>query len=175
MVLNSVGNVGIGTVAPTATLSVNGAANNTTGVWGIFSDARIKTVDEDFTDGLSTVMKIRPIKFRYNSDAPFRSDDEQVGIVAQEMEAIAPYMISKVKAGNYNDLRQYNAQALPYLLVNAVHELKNELDAVKKENEQLKTKVAGMANASSATTDTTVAGLLARIKKLEETLGVAGK
>jgi Chaperone of endosialidase len=169
------GNVGIGTTAPTATLSVNGAANNTTGVWGIFSDARIKTVDEDFTDGLSTVMKIRPVKFRYNADAPFKSDEEQIGIVAQEMEAIAPYMISKVKTGNYNDLRQYNAQALPYLLVNAVQELKNELDAVKKENEQLKAKVAGMANASSTTTDVTITELLARIKKLESTLGVAGK
>lgn len=173
--ISDAGAVGIGTATPTATLSVNGDANNITGVWGVFSDDRIKTVDENFIDGLSTVMKIRPVKFHYNADAPFKADEAQVGIVAQEMEAIAPYMISKVKAGAYNDLRKYNAQALPYMLVNAVQELKQELDAVKAENEKLKAGLSNLSTIKGTTDEATIAELLARIKKLEGTLGVAGK
>lgn len=175
LVLNAIagGNVGIGTTAPTALLSVNGTANNTTGVWGIFSDDRIKEIDAEFTDGLETVLKIRPVKFHYTEKAPFPSTEQQIGIVAQEIEAIAPYMVNKVKVGSYNDLRQYNAQALPYLLVNAIQELKKELDSVRTENEKLRAELAGMSNRKPAEDDT--AGLLARIKKLEEALGVASR
>ena len=64
------GNVGIGTNAPTAKLSVNGTANNTTGSWEVFSDDRIKTVTNEFTDGLNVIDQIKPVVFTYNADAP---------------------------------------------------------------------------------------------------------
>ncbi len=85
MRITSAGLVGIATSAPTAALSVNGAANNTTGVWAIFSDSRIKTINADFKDGLAIIKQIHPVKFTYNNNAPFKSGQEQIGIVAQEL------------------------------------------------------------------------------------------
>lgn len=134
------GNVGIGTTAPTAKLSVNGAANNTTGSWGVFSDARIKTINTDFTDGLNVIKNIHPVKFNYNANAPFKADDEQIGIIAQELENIAPYMVSQKQIGDIKDLREVNNQAYVFLLINAVKELNIQNQQLKSELDTLKTR-----------------------------------
>ncbi|MCB0769521.1 MAG: tail fiber domain-containing protein, partial [Flavobacteriales bacterium] len=128
------GSVGVGTKAPTAKLSVNGTANNSTGSWGVFSDARIKTVQREFTDGLSVIDRMRPVVFTYNADAPFQAVGEQVGIIAQELEELAPYMVSTTEHGDIHDLREVNNQAYVFLLINAVKELKAENDRLKTDN-----------------------------------------
>ncbi len=132
------GNVGIGTTAPTAKLSVNGAANNATGTWGVFSDDRVKSISCEFTDGLNIIKQINPVKFRYNEEAPFKSDDEQIGIVAQELEKIAPYMVSKQSYQQFTDLREVNNQAYVFLLINAVKEQQVQIETQQKENKELK-------------------------------------
>jgi hypothetical protein len=138
IVLNlSGGNVGIGTNAPNAKLSVNGFANNTTGAWGVFSDARLKTISNDFTDGLNVINQLHPVKFRYNADAPFKTDAEQIGIVAQELEKLAPYMVTKTNYEKFTDLRQVNNQAYTFLLINAVKTQQAEIEALKATNESM--------------------------------------
>ncbi len=132
------GYVGIGTSSPTALLSVNGSANNTTGAWGTFSDARIKTVKEEFKDGLNVIKAIKPVKFVYNEKAPFKSNEVQIGIIAQDLEQIAPYMVSKTTHGEITDLREVNTQAYVFLLINAVKEQQKEIEELKKEIELLK-------------------------------------
>jgi hypothetical protein len=143
--IGSTGYVGIGTDAPTAKLSVNGTANNSTGAWGVFSDERIKTVTNDFTDGLNVIEKINPVIFKYNSDAPFTTGKEQVGVVAQELEKIAPYMVSQQPVANYKDLREVSNQAYTFLLINSVKEQQRiiegqnkRIETLEKENETLK-------------------------------------
>lgn len=121
--ITSGGAVGIGTASPTALLSVNGSANNTTGSWGVFSDARIKTVKHGFTDGLNVIGRLRPVVFTYNDRAPFHSDKEQVGVIAQELEQVAPYMVSQQANGDLPDMREVDNQAYVFLLINAVKEL----------------------------------------------------
>lgn len=167
MSIESNGNVGIGTISPTATLSVNGPANNTTGTWSIFSDARVKTVDGEYEDGLATVMKIHPVKFHYNANAPFKSKEQQIGIIAQEMEQIAPYMVSRVNADGFKDLRQYNNQALPYMLVNAIQEQQAQIEALKAKNEQLEAKNIQLEAANKVT-----AQLMERVKQMEQMMGI---
>lgn len=135
------GNVGIGTTAPSAKLSVNGTANNSTGSWGVFSDARIKTVNSDFTDGLNVISKIHPVIFNYNTNAPFMAEGEQIGIVAQELEKIAPYMVSQKEYLKIKDLREVNNQAYVFLLINAVKELSSQNVQLKAELELIKTKL----------------------------------
>ena len=135
------GNVGIGTSAPTAKLSVSGNANNTTGSWSVFSDARIKTVKSDFTDGLNVISKIQPVTFNYNAHAPLKAEGEQIGIVAQDLEKIAPYMVSQKEYGNLKDLREVNNQAYVYLLINAVKELSAQNEHLKAELELIKTRL----------------------------------
>lgn len=129
-------NVGIGTTAPTALLSVNGTANNSTGAWGVFSDARVKTVDSDFTDGLEVIKQLHPVKFNYNSTAPFKANGEQIGVIAQELEKIAPYMVSKKEVNEYKDLREVSNQAYVFLLINAVKELSRQNEAQQKITER---------------------------------------
>jgi hypothetical protein len=167
MTIDGSGNVGIGTPAPTARLSVNGNANNTTGTWGIFSDARVKTIDSDYKDGLNTIMKIHPVKFHYNANAPFKSNEQQIGIIAQEMEQIAPYMVTKIKADGFDDLRQYNNQALPYMLVNAIQEQQKQIEALKAENQKLKTNEVELKENKAVT-----AQLMERVKQMEQMMGV---
>ncbi len=121
------GNVGIGTAGPTAKLSVNGTANNATGNWGVFSDARVKTITGNFTDGLNVINQINPIIFNYNDNAPFKISDNQIGIVAQDLEKIAPYMVSKQAYNQFTDLREVNNQAYVFLLINAVKEQQLQL------------------------------------------------
>ncbi len=141
MRINGSGNVGIGTTAPSAKLSVNGSANNTTGSWGVFSDARIKTINSDFTDGLNVINKIHTVKFNYNANAPFKADGEQIGIVAQELEKIAPYMVTKKEYADIKDLREVNNQAYVFLLINAVKELNTQNEQLKAELELIKNKL----------------------------------
>ncbi len=131
------GNVGIGTSAPSAMLSVNGTANNATGSWAVFSDSRIKTITDDFTDGLSVIKKIQPIKYRYNENAPFKINEEQIGIVAQDLEKIAPYMVSQKPYEGFSDLRAVNNQAYVFLLINAVKEQQEQIEQQAKEKKKL--------------------------------------
>jgi polyhydroxyalkanoate synthesis regulator phasin len=128
------GNVGIGTTAPSAKLSVNGSANNATGNWGVFSDARVKNITGNFTDGLNVISQINPIVFNYNENAPFKTSDEQIGIVAQDLEKIAPYMVSKQAYNQFADLREVNNQAYVFLLINAVKDQQQQIEAQRKKN-----------------------------------------
>jgi hypothetical protein len=167
MAIDSSGYVGIGTITPTAKLSVNGTANNATGTWGMYSDARVKTVDGEYEDGLATVMKIHPVKFHYNANAPFKSTEQQIGIIAQEMEQIAPYMVSKIKADGFSDLRQFNNQALPYMLVNSIQEQQAQIETFKVQIEALKAKNEQLETANKVT-----AQLMERVKQMEQMMGI---
>lgn len=133
--------VGIGTTGPTAKLSVNGDANNATGVWGVFSDERVKTITGEFTDGLNVIKQMRPITFNYNEKAPYKTSNQQVGIVAQELEKIAPYMVSKKTFDNFNDLREVNSQAYVFLLINAVKEQQHKIEELEKMVKDLSLKI----------------------------------
>jgi hypothetical protein len=135
------GDVGIGTPLPTAKLSVNGGANNLFGAWGIFSDERIKTISGDFTDGLNVIRQIQPVNFVYNDKAPFKSDDAQIGIVAQDLEKIAPYMVSQQSYQQFTDLREVNNQAYTFLLINAVKEQQVQIESQQKENREQKERI----------------------------------
>jgi hypothetical protein len=97
-----------------------GTCSNTSGSWSAFSDARIKTVKSEFKDGLAVIKQINPVRFVYNENAPFKSKDVQIGIVAQDLEKVAPYMVTKTNEGEIQDLREVNSQAYVFLLINAV-------------------------------------------------------
>ena len=138
--VTSSGNIGVGTASPTAKLSVNGTANNTTGSWGVFSDERIKTVEADFDDGINVIQQMHPVKFIYNNKAPFSDQNVQIGVVAQELEKIAPYMVAQKEIGQFKDLREVNNQAYVFLLINAIKQQQKQLADQKAENDYLKNK-----------------------------------
>ena len=68
----------------------NGAALTATRAVGSYSDARLKNNITAFTDGLNVISKINPVQFYYNADAPIKTTAQQTGIVAQDLEQVAP-------------------------------------------------------------------------------------
>ncbi|MBK8506203.1 MAG: tail fiber domain-containing protein [Saprospiraceae bacterium] len=146
MTVTSGGNIGIGTASPTNLLSVNGTANKTGGgSWAVFSDETMKKDISEYKDGLAEIMKINPITFRYNGKGGIQdTETEYVGILAQDMQEVAPYTVKNIsmevmdlkEVANKTDrsiesdrgtLRtenylQFDPNALTYMLINSVKE-----------------------------------------------------
>ena len=111
------------------------------------SDARIKRVLDTYKPGLNEVARLQPVAFAYIGNdssspgavSPHYEDASQnkihIGLVAQEVERAIPGMVSMHKGfidgHEVYDLRKLNSHELIYALVNAVRELKQELDALK--------------------------------------------
>jgi hypothetical protein len=134
------GNIGIGTAAPTALLSVNGSANKPGGgSWAVFSDARLKQQIKQYTDGLDALMRINPVSFHYNAASGFDTRPEYVGVIAQELMQVAPYMVNTAAKGEEKkEYYQVDNSAMTYMLINAVKEQQAMIDELKKEVEDLK-------------------------------------
>ena len=89
-------------------------------------------------------MQLKPVTYKYNelSGVPDQTTNI-VGFLAQEVEKVAPYMVSQVddtKNTGLPDKRVLDESALTKILVNAVQELKAEIETLKKEIEVLKNK-----------------------------------
>jgi trimeric autotransporter adhesin len=123
--------VGIGTNSPAYLLHVNGvAAKPGGGSWTVASDRRLKQQIEPYNEGLSYIMQINPIWFRYNGKAGLPTDRRYVGVVAQDMQKIAPHTVGEFtyadSAGRQEKYLDYDANAVVYMLVNAVKELNTQ-------------------------------------------------
>ena len=133
------GNVGIGTTSPSyqLQLSTDSAAKPTSALWTIASDERIKENINSYTKGLNELLKINPITYDYNGLGGFKKGKGGVGIIAQEIAEILPDSVSSIK-GKLNetdeeeiDILNFNGHELTYILINAVKELKAEIDLLK--------------------------------------------
>ncbi|MEN0051485.1 MAG: tail fiber domain-containing protein, partial [Bacteroidota bacterium] len=104
------------------------------GSWSNFSDRRLKKDIKPFTDGLEQVLQIDPIIYRYNGKAGIATKDLQIGIIAQDMQKIAPYMVEEADFGeeendkNAMNYLVYNPSALDYLFVNAFKEQQAQIE-----------------------------------------------
>jgi hypothetical protein len=126
------GNVGIGTTSPDNLLTVNGSADKPGGgSWGTFSDARLKTVNGGFTPGLSQVMKIQPIHYRYKPDNAMgiRDTDEHIGVVAQEVQKVIPEAVTE----NSKGYLLVNNDPIIWTMLNAIKEQQGEFQQEKTE------------------------------------------
>src|SRR5262249_34575658 len=97
------GQVGIGTTSPDMALSVNGNADKASGgtAWSVFSDRRLKNVEGRYERGLSDIVKLEPIRFRYRKDNELHlpHDHEEIGVVAQDARKAFPETVSVSKRG----------------------------------------------------------------------------
>jgi trimeric autotransporter adhesin len=122
-------NVGIGLTNPTYRLQLGSgeAAKPGSSAWIVASDRQLKRDVVPFADGLEVVKQIKPVWFSYNGLAGMPKGKRFVGVVAQEMQKVAPYMIgqftSQDTTGRQASYLDYDAGALPYILVNAIREL----------------------------------------------------
>lgn len=133
----STGNVGIGTAAPTDTLSVNGTASKPGGgAWAVFSDERLKKINGRFLPGLQAVMQLQPIRYQYKPDNALglTSTQEYVGFGAQALQQVIPEAVTK----NENGYLQVNNDPILWTMLNAIKEQQQEIAELKKEVRKLR-------------------------------------
>ncbi len=125
--LNNVGiRTGINPVNFPFHLRSSTAVKSGSATWTVLSDTTLKKNITPYQSGLEIIRNINPIWFEYNRTEFGAEGTRYVGVSAQELQKIAPYMIKKVDylhADKSTDkYLTYDANALPYMLINAVKE-----------------------------------------------------
>jgi hypothetical protein len=121
------GNVGIGTTAPTSTLTVNGTAGKPGGgSWDVFSDERLKNIKSNFYRGLQAIMQLQPIRYQYKANNPFslKSDVEHIGFSAQAVQKIIPEAVTQ----NSEGYLMINNDPILWTMMNAIKEQQAEIE-----------------------------------------------
>ena len=107
----------------------------------IGSDARIKTVTGEYEPGLDEAIRLRPVVYTFKgNDGPAHQEAAAagksfIGLIADEVLPIIPDMV-EIKRGvidgrEVNDYKTLDPSQLIYMLINAVKELKAEVEALK--------------------------------------------
>lgn len=140
--------VGIANVTPgyILHLGLNSAAKPGSNVWNVASDRRLKQDIAPFTDGISVIQKIKPVRYQYNGKANMPTGEEFVGIIAQDMQRVAPYMVGEFTyqdtTGKEEVFLDFDGNALTYMLINSVKELNNSLEDLYTHHEELMMEMA---------------------------------
>ncbi|MEL6131944.1 MAG: tail fiber domain-containing protein, partial [Bacteroidota bacterium] len=120
---------------------VSGNAAKTSGgtTWIVGSDMRLKKDVTTYEDGLEMLKKINPIKFKYNGKAGTVDGEENVGLSGQEIEQVAPYMVSKAQVkmneddAEESEVLMLDSSPLMYMAVNAIKELSARVEALEQQ------------------------------------------
>lgn len=140
MIINREGRVGIGTTSPASDsmLQVNGNVRGTSFIET--SDKRFKKDIKPLNDSLKKVLELNGVSYKNSNKAPGKDntpDTIQLGMVAQEVEAILPEVVSSDGEG----FKSLNYTRLVPVLVEAIKELHQQTDALKAQIEALKADV----------------------------------
>jgi hypothetical protein len=98
--------------------------------WTANSDSRLKNITGEIQNGLNKVCSLRAAEFTWKSDETAKP---QVGLIAQDVQAVLPEVISTSKAIKGDDTEYLGVsytEVIP-LLVAAIKELKAEVDSLK--------------------------------------------
>lgn len=150
------GNVGVGTNSPSDKLHVSGDIRVGTGTTGCVKDAngtviagvcssdlRLKKDILPFHGVLTRLVKLQPVHFRWRSqEHPQKAlvDSLSFGLIAQDVEQVVPELVTEGEDGF--KLVRYNK--LPFLMLQAIKELKAENDALQKKNVALDSRISAL-------------------------------
>ncbi len=138
--LTGTGRLGLG-IEPTHELQLStGDAVKATGTtWANPSDEGMKKDIRPFEDGLTMLLALEPIWFRFNGRGGVpASREEHIGLVAQAVEPVAPYMV-RTERGRLDpeapetDVRLLDTHALSFAMINAFKTVVGRLEAVETE------------------------------------------
>ena len=109
----------------------NGTAQKASGPgdWAGISDARVKDEITPFSDGLEVVTALEPKQFVYNGNANTQAGQKAIGLIAQDVEKIAPYVVvSKMDKLHPTDATESEILMLDtspflYVTINAIKQL----------------------------------------------------
>jgi hypothetical protein len=107
------------------------------GPWFASSDARLKETVIPYTDGLSTLLKINPVKYHYNHLSGYDTKPEYIGVLAQDIKSIIPYMVGTFQKKGESYYYVDNS-AMTYMLINAVKEQQLMISKLEQQIDELK-------------------------------------
>ena len=114
------------------------------GTWAVWSDRRLKKEVTQFRTGLEAIEQVQPVRFKYNGlGGTADSNQEYVGVIAQDLEPVAPYMVTsekkKLKPTDQalSDIKSVDPNAFTYMLINAVQELSQRDKELTQRNKDL--------------------------------------
>ena len=118
-----------------------GAIYATGNITAFFSDNRLKTVSGKIENALDKVAKLSGVYYTFNDTAKsfgYDSDEEQVGVIAQEVEAVLPQIVKAAPFDldeNNNSKSGENYKTVQYdklvpLLIEAINELQAKVKAL---------------------------------------------
>jgi hypothetical protein len=128
------GNVTVGSSTDngTAKLQVTGNFTSTGEVTAYYSDERLKNLSGTIPNALEKVSKLNGYYYTENELAKglgFHKDERQVGVSAQEVEAVIPEVVAPAPVDpNYKTVKY---DRLVPLLIEAIKELQQEIEALK--------------------------------------------
>ena len=163
------------TVDPASNLTTFPGDVTVTGTF-MNSDRRLKNSINPFSDGLNIVRQLRPVSFRFNETMKFNTNRTHYGVVAQELQEVAPYLVSPSALKTYDDegylqksedYLKIDDSAIKWLLVNAINDQQELLEEKEARIEDLEQKVDDLADIASK-----VDGLTQEIEQLKELLSL---
>jgi hypothetical protein len=108
--------------------TTSGAAYNTTGTWGTVSDQRIKQNITPAPSYLNSLCQLNVVNYNLVDN-----DKKMLGFVAQQVETVMPGLVETGNNAQYNitDFKSIKTSVMIPMLVQAIQELKAEIDALK--------------------------------------------
>jgi len=122
LVMNKNGNIGVGKEAPEYKLDVNGTIRGSN---VSPSDIRLKKNIHTIKDALNKTTQLRGVNYEWKSTE--YGEGKQMGVIAQEVEKVIPEVVSTDSTGE----KSVEYEKMVGLLIEAVKELKHELDTIK--------------------------------------------
>jgi hypothetical protein len=138
--------LGINRVATANALEVEGEASKTTASgWAANSDRRIKTQVEPVQNALATLMRVRPVRFRYTpawrQRNPTIQDRFYYNVIAQEYREVFPDDVKgsgEYLASDHTEILQVDTYSAQIVAIRAIQELAQKVEALAQENAQLR-------------------------------------
>lgn len=149
------GKVVVNGAAATGTLNVAGTAYKTGGgSWSSFSDRRLKQNIAPFGAGIELINKIKPVTFHYNGKLGMSADPEYVGIIAQELQEVAPFMVTSTPITEGESAGEtylsVDPSAFTYLLINSVKSQQTEIETLKAQIAAQQAQIDALINGMTA-------------------------
>ena len=114
------------------------------------SDKRLKTNIRDYDKGLEAVLGLNPIVYNYSGKAGVTYKEDKIGLIAQELQEVAPEMVSNVEKDQYDNSGELKSKEtylgiheneIKYLLINSIKEQQEQLDQREEEISKLQSKI----------------------------------
>ena len=136
LMVDDTGNVGIHTLAPAYDFQVAGNMD-VTGEFSSASDKRLKRDFKKIDNALEKLSNLKPVSYYFRHDEfpeMHLSERRKMGLIAQEVVEVFPELVSddgKTKDGKIDNLMSVNYVELIPVLIQAINDLKHDLDKSK--------------------------------------------